>query len=168
MGMGNKIVLKGFERMPMVSTEGTSMTVTAGDFCSTVTTGGETKAPTGTGPTSSATRLLGLTLPLLFGKTGTVLGSNIALAMASGFLGNALMASAQTTSECELAPIEVNIYVDASSDEIVMRSSQSGDFEICPPESKSNCATEHPVVVWDHCSLKSLRTPFRLVLEASS
>jgi hypothetical protein len=125
-GLGNKIVLKGYEVMPMVASEVGSMTVSAGEACD-----GAAPNPTST---SSAARFLGFALPFLLGTTSGGVGSGIALGLAGGMLGQA-MVDAQTTQECELAPIAVDIYIDASSDEIVMRAAQSGDFEMCPPES---------------------------------
>jgi hypothetical protein len=127
MGMGNKIILKGYRKMPMIATEVGSMMVSAGEPC------GDEVKPEGEA-TSSATRILRFALPFLLGTTSGGISSGLAFGLAGGLLGHA-MVNAQTTAECELAPIEVDIYVDASSDEIVMRSVQSGDFEICPPES---------------------------------
>jgi hypothetical protein len=126
MGLGNKIILKGYERMPVIASEVGSMMVTAGEACE--------DAVVPTKSTSSATRLLGFALPFLLGSTSGGVGSGLAFGLAGGLLGHA-MVDAQSTQECELAPIEVDIYVDASSDEIIMRTVQSGDFEICPPES---------------------------------
>jgi hypothetical protein len=127
MGMGNKIILKGYEKMPVIETEVGQVTVRAGEACDSVT------VPEGEA-TSSASKLLGFALPFLLGTTSGGIGSGLAFGLAGGLLGHA-MVDAQTTSECALVPIEVDIYVDATADEIVMRSVQGGDFEICPPES---------------------------------
>jgi hypothetical protein len=128
LGIGNKIVLKGYGKMPMIETAVGQVTVTAGEACDSVA------QPPADETTSSASKLLGFALPFLLGTTSGGIGSGLALGLAGGLLGHA-MVDAQTTSECDIVPIEVDIYVDASADEIVMRSVLSGDFEICPPES---------------------------------
>ena len=127
MGMGNKVILKGYDKMPMIETEFGQVTVSAGEACDSIA------KPEGEA-TSSASKLLGLALPFLLGTSSGGIGSGLAFGLASGLLGHAIV-DAQTTSECDVVPIEVDIYVDATADEIVMRSVQSGDFEICPPES---------------------------------
>lgn len=129
-GAGNKIVLKGFEREPIVNINDGVVTISAGEPCDP-TDGGSGDAPTDTPPEESSA-MLAMGLPFLFGRsTASVIGSSL--------LGLSLMSRsthAQTTAECQIAPIEVEIYVDATADEIVMRESQSGNFETCPPESK--------------------------------
>jgi hypothetical protein len=50
------------------------------------------------------------------------------------------LAQQDVIAECELVPIEVEIYVDAMVDEIVQMEYQTGEFEMCPPESRcSKC-----------------------------
>jgi hypothetical protein len=125
--MGNKIVLKGFSTEPVVSIVDGVVTVSAGEPCD----GTAPTSPTApTAPTESAA-YMAMGLPFLFGRSAAgVLGSSL---VGMTLLGRG--ASAQTAA-CQIAPIEVDIYVDASSDEIVMREAQSGNFEVCPPESK--------------------------------
>jgi hypothetical protein len=139
-GGGNKVVLKGYGKMPMLDYVGNSLSVAAGVGCET---SGVDVPGTGTGteePSSAATTLnqvIGFTLPFLFGSSVRLPTATVAVAMATGLLSASPFASAQVsvTTECQLAPINVEIYIDASSDEIVMRNAQSGDFEVCPPET---------------------------------
>ena len=91
---------------------------------------------------SAVKNFLGLSVPLLFGRSmgisggvGSALITTLALTSSSA----TPWAHAQdlgVESECEIVPIEVDIYVDTTADEIVMMEAQSGDFEVCPPESK--------------------------------
>ena len=90
---------------------------------------------------SSAVRnFLGLSVPLLVGRSmgissgvGSALMTTLALTSSSTPW---VHAQEMVASECEIVPIEVDIYVDSTADEIVMMGAQSGDFEVCPPESK--------------------------------
>lgn len=113
-------MLKEFDREPIVNVNDGVISVSAGATCEDSTAA----------PMDSAA-MLAVGLPFLFGhSTAGVIGSSL--------MGLALMgrsSNAQSTSECEIVPIEVDIYVDAMADEIVMRDAQSGDFEVCPPES---------------------------------
>jgi hypothetical protein len=134
--MGNKVVLKGYGKMPMVETVGRVLSVAAGNGCEETK---EVDSPgTDESSASSMNQVFGFTLPLLFGASARLPTATVVVAMAAtGFLGASPFASAQVTvtTECQLTPIDVDIYIDATSDEIVMQNSKSGDFEVCPPES---------------------------------
>jgi hypothetical protein len=134
--MGNKVVLKGYGKMPMVETVGSTLSVAAGNGCEEETSGGDSPG-TEESSATSLNQVIGFTLPFLFGTSARLPAATVAVAMATGFLGASPFASAQVsvTTECQLAPIDVEIYIDATSDEIVMQNSKSGDFEVCPPES---------------------------------
>jgi hypothetical protein len=116
--MGNKIVLKGFTKTPLVEIVDDVVTISAGEPCEA-------------SPLVGSAAYMAMGLPFVFGRSTTgVLGSTL--------IGMTLMSQSvkAQSSECSIVPIEVEIYVDASSDEIVMRQAKSGDFEVCPPESK--------------------------------
>jgi hypothetical protein len=100
-GAGSRVVLKGFDRVPVVASEVGYMTITAGDKCSGTAPGPTPKA------TSSASGLWGFAWPLLLGTgVGGSLGQSLALSLAGGMIGQAvLVADAQTTEACQLAPI---------------------------------------------------------------
>lgn len=132
-GEGNKIVLRGYSREPIVEEEGEYLSIRAGEPCggSSVTDNGDSTSsvdsPNGGGDgststtgdsgatASSATKLAGFGLPLLFGgRSGSVgvVGSSL-LAMAFSTTMMSPMVSGQdiTTAECEIVPIEVDIFV---------------------------------------------------------
>jgi hypothetical protein len=137
-GGGNKVVLKGYGKMPMIDYVGSSLSVAAGVGCETPDVdvpGTDTEDPSSAATTLN--QVIGFTLPFLFGSSVRLPTATVAVAMATGFLAASPMASAQvtTTTECQLAPIDVEIYIDATSNEIVMQNSQSGNFEVCPPET---------------------------------
>jgi len=125
-------VFSGYKIKPEVSIIDGVMSVVAGDPCETG--GGGGSEPGVESESGAFVKTAGLAVAL--GMTG-VPATTLAAATAFGsFLMNAVPTSAQTTvEECELAPIEVAIYTEVTSDEIVMREAQSGDFEVCPPES---------------------------------
>ena len=81
---------------------------------------------------------------MLMGSKNALAGSTLALSMTVGLLSSAPTAMAaghlgnDVVSECDLVPIEVEIYVDAMADEIVQMEYKTGEFEVCPPESKYN------------------------------
>jgi hypothetical protein len=132
------VVLKGYGKKPILFYAGTSLSVAAGVGCET--SGVDVPDTDTEEPSSAATTLnqvIGITLPFLFGSSLHLPTATVAVAMATGFLGAIPFASAQSsvTTFCQLAPIDVEIYIDATSDEIVMQNSKSGDFEVCPPES---------------------------------
>lgn len=122
-GQGNKIVLRGFEAQPVIEEIDDTIVIKAGSPCKE--TG--TPADDPTTPTAATSMAVG-GLSMLLGR------SAIPMLMGLTFLGHS--AYAQNAVECQLLPIQVEIYVDATVDELVMRDFQSGDFEVCPPESK--------------------------------
>ena len=112
----------------MLSQTNGKLVVSAGDSCT---------APVDTGSgASSLTTAAAMGVPLLFGGAARMPAVTMVAAAATGLLSTLPQANAQTVSECETATIEVEIYLDTTADEIVMREAQSGDFEVCPPESK--------------------------------
>lgn len=133
--------------MPIVEEkEGGVLSVSAGDLCETVPSEG-TKEPDSS--TTSFTTALALALPVLVGRNSGLSGYTVAgLGLATwGAFSSPSFAQAQAldgggsdaVDACDVVPIDVEIYVaatSASSDELVMREYNSGDFEICPPESK--------------------------------
>lgn len=152
LGEGNKIVLRGFSRSPIFDMADGVLSITAGEPCEETGEGGDPTvpapsepAPTSPGapsPSSSANsfqNLLGASFVSFFmGRStltaSTVLGSAVLMALSSG---SPMMAGAQEASNgCDLEPIEVEIYLESNPNSIVMRQVQSGDFEVCPPESK--------------------------------
>lgn len=146
-GGGNKIVLKNYKRVPMVSNQGDFIAITAGDSCEDVQGPDDAKtiAPSGGNTLGHA---LALAIPVALTATGIPGYASAALGFLSlGSIGRFPLAVAQTDSlkplddfvdestACNQVPITVDIYVDETVNELVMRDAQSGDFEICPPES---------------------------------
>ena len=148
--------------MPMITTTDGTISVAAGEPCEEIvlpdssgtdTTPEEPEEPDdsvtisktpeeedGALKSSAVKNFLGLSVPLLFGRSmgisggvGSALITTLALTSSSTPW---VHAQEMVASECEIVPIEVDIYVDATADEIVMMEAQSGDFEVCPPESK--------------------------------
>lgn len=128
-GAGNKVVLSGYDVKPEVEVVGDVITVSAGDPC--VPDSGDPP------PDSSAIKqFLGLSVPLVFGHfagPGSALVSTLAfVTFSAGF------AQAQT-AECELVPIEVEIFVDSTGDgdpsDLIAMEMQTGQYNPCPPES---------------------------------
>jgi hypothetical protein len=129
--------------MPMIQVVDDVLVITAGEDCGETTpvatpVSSPISAPTAAAPTkpvagssawasvTNARRTLAAVVA--FG----VVGWPAAAAVVLGTLGQA---QAQTAVECQLTPITVQVYVGTASDEIVMRESKSGDFEVCPPEA---------------------------------
>jgi hypothetical protein len=144
-GVGNKIVLRGYLYDPVIEEgEGGVLQVSAGGPCEDPPEGlNPDPDPPGDGddPESSAgtAQYLGWGLAsMLMGTRSALAGSTLALGMTVGFLSSAPTAMAQTDiiSECELAPIEVEIYVDTMASELVQMAYKTGDYEVCPTESK--------------------------------
>lgn len=140
-GVGNKIVLRGYEYEPIISeADDGVLAISTGDPCD----GAPPLIPDPDSPntdesSTAASTYLGWGLASMFLSSRSALaGSTLALGMTVGFLSSAPTALAEqsTISECDLAPIEVEIYVDTMASEIVQMEYQTGDFEICPPESK--------------------------------
>jgi hypothetical protein len=136
-GAGNKVVLKGYGKMPMIDYFGSSLSVAAGVGCEGVDVPGTEDIEEPSSAATTLNQVIGVTLPFLFGSSLHLPTAAVAVAMATGFLSACPFASAQVsvTTECQLAPIDVEIYIDATSDEIVMQNAKSGDFEVCPPET---------------------------------
>jgi hypothetical protein len=152
-GEGSKVVFKNYSAAPVVEMNDGLMTVTVGESCGAGTMDGD-DANAGDGSSATRRLLMNYGLPLLLGQvtasalsiSSSTMIPGVTLA-AAGLLSlshsssstssssSSFMVQAQTTAECDAVPIEVEIYLDATSDEIVMRNSQSGDFEVCPPES---------------------------------
>jgi hypothetical protein len=85
---------------------------------------------------SAVSSLFGVSLPLLFGRSvgiSSALITTLALTMSS----SSSSAQQADVPACEPLSIVVDIYVDTTADDIVMMNSQSGNYEVCPPESKS-------------------------------
>lgn len=142
-GVGNKIVLRGYDYQPTIeeSMDGT-LQVSLGEPCdSSVQTPPEDGAggvnPEPEGPnlgSGAAAKYLSWGLSAFVGQKSAVAGSALALGLTAGFLPSAT--AQDVVSECDLAPIEVEIFVDAMADELVQMQYKTGDFEVCPPESK--------------------------------
>ncbi|KAL3941693.1 MAG: hypothetical protein SGARI_000515, partial [Bacillariaceae sp.] len=83
---------------------------------------------------------LGWGLTALVGHKNALAGSTLAMGMTVGLLSSsaptAMAQQEDVIAECDLVPIEVEIYVDAMADEIVQAQYQTGEFEACPAESK--------------------------------
>jgi hypothetical protein len=125
--VGNKVIFKSFTRMPVVKEVDGILSVTAGDSCA--------GTAAGTSAASMLTSSLGFAVPMLCGLGAGLSATTVATAAAlGGFLANAPSALAQT-AECEIVPIEVEIYTNTTSDEIVMLEVKGGDYDECPPES---------------------------------
>lgn len=147
-GVGNKVVLKGFAVEPVVEVADGVVTVTAGEPCedlvSITKSEPEEKSPIVDGETefefpSAAAggmkQFLGFSLPFLVGRssmtTGAALFTTLALTSSSApFVG------AQEAA-CDLAPIEVDIFMDteATPSDMVAMEAQTGQYNMCPPES---------------------------------
>lgn len=128
--MGNKVVLKGFDSTPIIEEIDGSLVVKPGDPC------GKAAPPGNETETEESMAAMATTfgLSFLFGRHGYIgaLGTTLLL---TSFMGSSTV-SAQDAVECQLLPIEVEIYVDSLPvNEQVMKDFQSGDFEVCPPES---------------------------------
>lgn len=139
-GTGNKVVLKNYKRMPMVTDEGGVIAISAGDSCEDLGPDDvKTVAPSSGNAIGHA---LAFAIPVALSATGIPGYAAAALGFLSlGAIGKFPLTEAQPgfvdeTTACNLVPIEVEIYVDASVNELVMRGAQSGDFEACPPESR--------------------------------
>jgi hypothetical protein len=147
-GEGSYIKFFNYTAQPMVTLEGNVLTIKAGEACTT--SGGpiqETEAtavpsmaPTkkvkdSTAGSGAFQKMAAISIPLLFGANAKLPAATLAAVVASGI--GLPLATAQDVSvtSCETATIEVEIYVGESIDELVMAEAQSGDFEICPPES---------------------------------
>lgn len=138
-GVGNKVIFKGFSKTPIVGMDDGVLTVSAGENCASDDTLDPPDNPDGeaTSSAAKAVNFLGIALSFLSGQSaGTSIVSAGAFAFAFSLLEFSQPVLADgTVSECDLDPIEVEIYVDTTADEIVMREAKSGDFEVCPPES---------------------------------
>ena len=123
--MGNKVVLKGYTKKPTITTTDSKVIVAAGDDCNP-----EEPTDDGSSAFSNLATMAGLSIPFLMG------GAKIPAATiaAAGLMAGMPAAQGQAV-ECASTAIEVEIYLDSTADEIVMRNAQSGDFETCPPES---------------------------------
>lgn len=143
-GVGNKIVLRGYGYEPIVNeAEDGTIQISTGQPCD-----GEEAGPLIPDPedpqlgdaASSLTNYIGWGLAAMVGQKSALAGSTLALSMTVGFMSSAAptaMAQQEVViAECELAPIEVEIFVDAMADEIIQQQFQTGEFESCPPESK--------------------------------
>jgi hypothetical protein len=90
---------------------------------------------------ASVSKLLGWGLAALVGRNNALAGSTLAMGMTVGLLSSSaptvVAQQEDIIAECDLVPIEVEIYVDSMADELVQMEYQTGEFEICPPESKS-------------------------------
>ena len=129
-GIENKVVLKSYSKDPVLSVEDDVLIITAGDDCD-----GVVVEPIGEPvevEDSSAARGM---VPLIAAAIPLVAGAGWPAVVAAAFATQFTMTQAQTALECQLTPIEVMVYVGSEADEIVMREAQSGDFEVCPPES---------------------------------
>jgi hypothetical protein len=154
-GVGNKVILSGYDYEPVVamSEDGMVVRVSAGTPCGltgpgdqpdgTTESGDDTEDPTTGGgeeesSSSSATKLLSFGIPMVLGgqKTGLVsaMTAFTMLSLSSSFLPQVV--GQDIVSECELVPIEVEIYVDALADDIVNAAYKTGsEYEACPPET---------------------------------
>jgi hypothetical protein len=153
-GVGNKVVLRGFTRMPeIVEEDGNVLAVKAGEPCSVdggLDTGGDVEGGDGgnvgegagsSSATSSMKQLLTFSMPFLMGRSigisggvGSALLTTLALTSSSS-RSFVHAQSSTVTAECESVPIEVDIYVDSTAADIVMMNSKSGTFEVCPTET---------------------------------
>lgn len=146
-GEGSYIKFHHYTAQPMITLDGTVLTVKAGEACEH---SGSTGAPATVSPTMSPTKkvkdpepagsgsfqkMAAFSIPLLFGANAKLPAAALAAIVASGI--GLPLATAQDVSvtSCDTATIEVDIYIGESIDQLVMAESQSGDFEICPPES---------------------------------
>lgn len=107
--------------------EGT-LVVTAGDPC-------DPESEPSVSISSATRKFMGFGLPFLgavkYGGFGTA-------ALTMGFLmATPTSVSAQSTSDCQVIPIDVEIYIDATVEEIVNKQYKAGEYEVCPRESKS-------------------------------
>ena len=138
--------MKGFLVEPIIEVVDGIVTVTAGEPCDgaveitkKTTDSEENKSPIldeETAITSSAMRqFLGFSVPFLYGRS-TGVGSALLtfLALTSSVSPLSL---AQDVSECNLVPIEVDIFMDTTGDAsaTVAMETQTGQFNTCPPES---------------------------------
>lgn len=140
-GVGNKIVLRGYQYEPIISEAGNGvLEISSGDPCDgTPPLIPNPNSPNNDESSAAATYLgWGLVGMFLHGRTALT-GSTLALGMTVGLLSSAptgaLAQQNNVVSECDLAPIEVEIYVDTMASEIVQMEYQTGDYETCPPES---------------------------------
>jgi len=107
-----------------------TMSITAGESCIEAPI---VETPVETETASSATKLLQYA-PLFFGmRYGGVTGS-LSIVLTAAFMGKTVMADT-VVSACDLVPIEVEIYVDITANELVMQEVKSGDYDVCPPET---------------------------------
>jgi hypothetical protein len=139
--MENKVVFKNYDRELMLEVRGSVLSVTAGALCD------EGSPPGGVDPSEDpsegssaraglASSVVGFAAPFALGLSmGLPVPLAVAASTVGGLLNNVPRAEAQFTSECDLVLIEVDIYVGDMANEIVMREAQSGNFEVCPPES---------------------------------
>ena len=132
-GQGNKIVLKNFSREPVVVETATYIEIKQGDPCDA-----DTDAPP-----SAANQALAFGIPFVMGQ---VLGlPTTAVAFTAGMAAFGWGVQAQATSECASVPIEVEIYVEATVEEVVNKMYNAGTYEDCPPESKFGYTTLRPL-----------------------
>ncbi len=142
-GVGNKIVLRGYQYDPIIAVGNDGvLQVSAGEPCD----GNlpplipQPDSPN-QGASSAASKYVNWGLASMFiGSKSALAGSTLAFGMMVGLLPSTftVMAQSDVVSECDLAPIEVEIYVDTLVEELVQMEYKTGDFEICPPESKSH------------------------------
>ena len=166
-GMGNKIVLSGYDYDPVIeeSLSDGIIQVSTGEACGLVTPpgGGESTdaevldadisgaSSQSFAPTSSLAKYLGWGMAAgLAGLNGGGQSSQLALSavvlsapLLSSPSSAGVMAQDIISTECELAPIEVEIFVDTDVPIVDMDAEsqinmeyQTGEFEVCPPESK--------------------------------
>ena len=133
--MGNKIVLKGYSVQPVVTETDSTIEIAQGEPCGEGD--GTDRAP------SAATRMAtAFGFPMFVTMMGTTtspkMGAVAATAVTAAWM--APSAWAQTTAECSSVPIEVEIYVDATVEEVVNKMYNAGEFDPCPAESKSRVA----------------------------
>ena len=146
-GVGNKIVLKGFLVEPIIEVVDGVVTVTAGEPCDgaveitkTTEDSEENKGPVLDGETafasSAVTQFLGMSVPFLYGRSAGV-GSTLFTVLALTSSVSPLAFAQNVVSECDLVPIEVDIFMDTSDDAsaTVAMETQTGQFNTCPPES---------------------------------
>ena len=166
-------MLRGYQYEPLITEPGNGvLEISTGDPCD----GFPPLIPIPNSPdldeSSAAATYLGWGLASMFMNSRSALaGSTLALGLTVGFMSSAPMALAEqsTISECDLAPIEVEIYVDTLASEIVQMEYQTGDYETCPPES----TFPSHVVLGPSFVVNLTIVPFfplraRLVLETSS
>ena len=144
-GMDSKVIFKNYARMPMLTTNPDGVvSVVAGDACDSLSVvDSDPPSDVEEGSASSkVSKVLSVLLPVALGNMAGLPGTlSAGLGLVAFGASDLMQVSAQDVGDigveaCDIVPIDVEIYVGTTSDEIVMREFQSGDFETCPPESK--------------------------------